>query len=77
MPMRRPTLFVISPDFDQATSVTRLTIGKALTVADRLVLPGQSYKFDQAVMWSGAKFPSGPSFRRMWSTRCATSATRS
>ena len=51
------------PDFDQATSVTWLTTGKVLTVSDRLVPRGQSYKFDEAVMWGIAKAPGGQSFR--------------
>ncbi|MEO4017872.1 FAD-binding oxidoreductase, partial [Pseudomonas sp. P2663] len=34
------------------------------TVADRLVAPGQSYKFDQTVMWSVAKLPGGPLIRK-------------
>ncbi|MNF53533.1 FAD-binding oxidoreductase [Pseudomonas sp. Irchel s3a18] len=52
------------PYFDQATSVTWRTTDKELTVADRLVAPGQSYKFDQTVMWSVAKLPGGPLIRK-------------
>ncbi|WP_260433793.1 FAD-binding oxidoreductase [Burkholderia sp. Bp8998] len=51
------------PGFDYATSVTWLSTGKAPTISDRLVPPGQSYKFDQAVMWGVAKLPGGESFR--------------
>lgn len=52
------------PYFDQATSVTWRTTDKPLTVADRLVAPGQSYKFDQTVMWSVAKLTGGPLIRK-------------
>ncbi|WP_237150632.1 MULTISPECIES: FAD-binding oxidoreductase [unclassified Pseudomonas] len=52
------------PYFDRATAVTWCTTDKTLTVADRLVAPGQSYKFDQTVMWSVAKLPGGPVIRK-------------
>ena len=52
------------PYFDQATSVTWRASDKELTVADRLVAPGQSYKFNQTVMWSVAKLPGGPLIRK-------------
>ena len=52
------------PYFDQATCVTWRTTDKELTVADRLIAPGQSYKFDQIAMWSVAKLPGGPLIRK-------------
>ncbi len=55
---------LVPPDFDQATSVTWLSSDKALTVSDRLVPQGQSYKFDQAIMWGVAKLPGGQSLRK-------------
>lgn len=55
---------LVPPDFDQATSVTWLATDKALTVSDRLVPAGESYKFNQAVMWGVANLPGGESFRK-------------
>lgn len=51
------------PYFDQATSVTWRASDKELTVAERLVAPGQSYKLNQTLMWSVAKLPGGPLIR--------------
>jgi FAD/FMN-containing dehydrogenase len=51
------------PHFDQATSVTWHTTDRPLSVTDRLVAPGQSYRFDQAVIWSLARLPSGALMR--------------
>jgi len=52
------------PYFDVATSVTWRASDKALTVAERLVAPGQSYKINQTVMWSVTKLPGGPMIRK-------------
>ncbi len=52
------------PHFDQATAVTWRQTDKPLTVHDRLVPPGQSYAFDQAVMWGIAKLPGGATVRK-------------
>ncbi|NKI72324.1 FAD-binding protein [Collimonas pratensis] len=38
--------------------------GNARAVSDRLVPPGESYKFNQAVMWGVANLPGGESFRK-------------
>lgn len=51
------------PRFDQATAVTWRTSDKALTVADRLVAPGQSYALNQTLMWSVTRLPGGPLIR--------------
>lgn len=47
-----------------ATSVTWRASDKALTVEERLVAPGQSYKINQTVMWSVTKLPGGPMIRK-------------
>lgn len=52
------------PYFDRATCVTWCATDKALTVEDRLVAPGQSYKFDEVVMWGVAKLPGGRMIRK-------------
>lgn len=52
------------PYFDQATAITWRTTEKELTVADRLVAPGQSYKLDQTLMWGVARLPGGPLIRK-------------
>ncbi|KHK53823.1 FAD-binding protein [Ralstonia sp. A12] len=52
------------PHFDQASAVTWSQTDKPLTVRDRLVSPGQSYKVDQAVMWGIAKLPGGDMVRK-------------
>lgn len=52
------------PFFDRATCVTWCATDKAPTVAHRLVAPGQSYAFDEAVIWSVAKLPGGRLIRK-------------
>ncbi|MDP9522898.1 FAD-binding oxidoreductase [Pseudomonas putida] len=52
------------PYFDIATSVTWRASDKELTVAERLVAPGQSFKINQAIMWSVTKLPGGPMIRK-------------
>ncbi|WP_238346642.1 FAD-binding oxidoreductase [Pseudomonas viciae] len=52
------------PYFDQATAVTWRTTDKELTVAQRLVAPGQSYTFDRTLMWGVTRLPGGPLIRK-------------
>ena len=54
---------LVPPDFDEATSVSWLATDKALTVSERLHAPGESYKFDQSVMWSIVNLPGGQHLR--------------
>ena len=52
------------PHFNQATAVSWFSTDKPVTVQDRLVPQGQSYKIDQAVMWGVAKLPGGDLVRK-------------